>query len=84
MGKRQQRKAARQGARDLRGRVGWDPKKMIRRQEPEEALRDLEQREQTESTYDAAESCPDCRSVREELGDQTALCERHLARALGK
>ena len=83
MSKRQQKKAARRGAHDLRDKPGWDPTK-INGPIPLEALRDLSQKERTESAYGDAESCADCTAARAELEDDTALCDKHLARALGQ
>jgi hypothetical protein len=36
-----------------------------------------------DSAYEAAEDCGDCVQERAEQDDESALCERHLAQAMG-
>ncbi len=37
----------------------------------------------TDSAYEQAEQCDDCVGERAEQDDESALCERHLAQAMG-
>ena len=74
--------AAAVGAAQLRKRPGWDPTKYDR-QDPQEALRDLGQQQRSESAYEPQERCADCETLRQETGDETGLCEKHLGAALG-
>lgn len=37
----------------------------------------------SDAAFDEAESCAACRSERRDSGDEDALCEAHLAQAMG-
>jgi hypothetical protein len=49
----------------------------------DERLRAAVQTLRTEDTYEAAAACPACRTAQEASGDASALCQQHLAKALG-
>lgn len=67
-------------ARLLRSRQGWDPTKRAS-EAPADALRRLDQEARNEDIY--ATECEACRQARDEASDPTALCEAHLAEAMG-
>ena len=79
---RQKKKIAQEGARALRNRPGWNPAE-FEPESPLEKLMELDQQTRDEATYQEAVACADCASVREDTGDETALCERHLAEVMG-
>ena len=58
--KRQKRQSIRRGAHELKNKPGWDPAN-FEREDPLERLRDLNQQERTEASFQAASQCPDCR-----------------------
>lgn len=68
-------------ARRLRQRAGWDPAALAGRQEErlEQSRDDLRRQE----TYDDAARCEACAQLRDTRQDPEALCEAHLAQALG-
>jgi hypothetical protein len=49
----------------------------------DERLRASVQDLRTQDTYEAAAACPACRAAQAQSGDASALCQPHLARALG-
>ena len=64
----------------LRQQRGWDPNTFAT-EDPKERLRQLNQEHANEAIYQKV--CPDCAALREESGDETALCQEHLAEAMG-
>ena len=50
---------------------------------PEQRLRQLDQQLRSQSVYLEADRCEDCDKVRAEEGDETSLCQAHLAQAMG-
>lgn len=79
---RQKKQHAKVGAEALRQKAGWDPS-AFQRQSPKEQLRALEQQEQSADAYSSAAVCPACLQARAQLQDETALCQIHLAEAMG-
>lgn len=77
---RQKRKLAREGARKLKNDVSWGTGGVAT---PMEKLQQLDQEARGDRVYGASEECPDCVAVRQKSGDDTALCEAHLAEAMG-
>ena len=78
--KRQRRKAARQKAHELRNDVSWtSPVK----NDPMQKLRELDQKARDERVYSESDGCGACATARAESGDDTALCQTHLADAMG-
>jgi len=80
--KRQKRQSIRHGAHQLRSKAGWDPTN-FERDDPMERLRDLSQAERTESSFRAAGECEACKAATLESGRDDALCQTHLAEAMG-
>ena len=48
-----------------------------------EALRKLDQQERTDATFASAAACPDCAEAAATSGQEDALCQTHLAEAMG-
>lgn len=82
MSKRQQKKLVEEGVRELRNKPGWDPASFVS-PDIKEKLLVLDQQSAGERAYSQGESCAECLAVREKKNDDTALCERHLAEAMG-
>lgn len=80
--KRAQKKMIKEGVAKLKKRPGWDPAGFVK-EDPAEKLRSLDQESRNEGAYAGADVCSDCLRVREESGDDTALCDRHLQEAMG-
>ena len=80
--KRQKRKNAREGAQKLARMPGWDPQN-FKSADPIEKLRELETAERGDAAYAQADVCAACEEARKDSGDETALCEKHLADAMG-
>lgn len=85
---RQKKRIVKQGLRVLRNKPGWDPTSSANPSKGavalDDALRDLARDEQLAETFatDAA-TCAACEALRASCKDETALCEEHLAVALG-
>ena len=79
---RHKKQHAKDGAASLRQKAGWDPS-AFQRDSPQAQLRALQQQEQSAEAYASAEVCPACTQTRTQLQDETALCQRHLAEAMG-
>jgi hypothetical protein len=79
---REKRRIAREGAQKLKNQAGWDTSK-FKAKDPMEKLQELVAKEAAEGMAKAGEECEDCRKTREELNDETALCQTHLAKAMG-
>lgn len=69
-------------ARALLNKPGWDPRRMAKTDAHTE-LRELDQHSRNQRTYGQASACPDCKREQERSGDLDALCQRHLAEAMG-
>ena len=80
--KRQKRQSIRHGAHQLRKKAGWDPTN-FERDDPLERLRDLSHQERTESSFSAAAACEACQAEADSTGREDALCQTHLAEAMG-
>jgi xanthine dehydrogenase iron-sulfur cluster and FAD-binding subunit A len=79
---RQKKQQAKAGAEVLRQKAGWDPS-AFQRQSPKDQLRALEQQEKSAEAYSSSVVCPACLQARAQLQDETALCQTHLAEAMG-
>ncbi len=82
MSKRSRDKVLREGVRALRRRPGWDPS-ALQKKSPSEALRELEQSENTKDSYQNAAGCEACQAERHRTDDDTALCAKHFSEAMG-
>ena len=82
MSKRQDRKKAREAAHKLRKDPSWNPSG-FKAKDPMEKLRELEAQEKSEEAMQASQECADCSAARKETNDDTALCDDHLAAAMG-
>ena len=80
--KRQKRQNIRQGAHALRRKAGWDPAQ-VERADPLESLRQLSAKERTDATFANAAACPACAEMVKTSGQEDALCQIHLAEAMG-
>jgi hypothetical protein len=79
---RQKKKIAQQGADALRQKPGWDPSS-FQRSSAKDQLRELGSKEKSEGAYQSSSTCAECVKTRTSLGDDTALCQKHLAEAMG-
>ena len=66
----------------LKQRQGWDPERMTR-ETPLERLQQLDQELRDQEVYAATDACPACADARAASRDDTALCQAHLAEAMG-
>lgn len=82
MSRRQQKKIVEEGVRELRNKPGWDPSSFVSTSAKEKLLV-LDQQSAGERAYSEGAACADCQAAREQRKDDTALCERHLAEAMG-
>lgn len=81
--KNSKRKAAREAAHKLRkSNPDWDPTQ-FKAKDPIEKLRELESEQKSAETYAGSAECEACTAEREKSGDETALCDQHLAEAMG-
>ncbi len=63
------------------GRPDWDPANFLAGREAERG--ELGGEGRRERVFGEAEVCSDCVEARRSSGDESALCERHLAEAMG-
>lgn len=82
MSRRQQKKLVEQGVRELRNKPGWDPAGFVPTSIKEKLLV-LDQQSAGERAYAQGEVCGLCQAEREKKNDETALCDKHLAEAMG-
>ena len=80
--RRDKHRIAREGARALRAKPGWDPARHQADDPADEARRAVRQ-ERAAAAETAAAVCPACAQRRAELGDDTALCPEHFAALVG-
>ena len=79
---RQRKKAIQRGVAELKGKPGWDPAKR-ERESPEDALEALAVEAGSQRAYEASVACEACAARQQEFDDSSALCETHLAEAMG-
>lgn len=80
MSKRQDRKDARAAAHKLRNDPAWAAPVG---NDPMQKLRELDQQTRDERVFSDAAECDACVAARAVAGDETALCDDHLAEAMG-
>ena len=80
MSKRQDRKDARAAAHKLRNDPAWSAPTSV---DPMQKLRELDQQVRDARVFNEAEECAACVDARTSTGDETALCDDHLAEAMG-
>ena len=79
---RHKKRVVQQGLRSLKNKPGWDPEQFAQRDRGED-LAHLEQKMRDHRVYQEADACADCTSLRSDTGDDTALCQTHMAQAMG-
>ena len=80
---RHKKRVVQKGLQKLKKKAGWDVEAFVNRADPEEKLRDFDQQLRDHKVYEESVRCGGCESLREDSGDETALCEKHLAAAMG-
>lgn len=80
--KRHKKRIVEAGLRALKNKPGWDIE-AFRSASPQDALRELEQTFRGNRALSASTQCDACSEARAETGDPTALCQTHLAAAMG-
>ncbi len=73
---------ARKAAHKLARKTGWSVDD-FEAKSPIEKLQELDAKDRSKDTYEDSEACAECAKAREESGDETALCQEHLAAAMG-
>lgn len=76
------RRSVERAARSLRQKPGWDPSRNSR-DPAEDAFERLVRQARASRVAGETTECVQCVEIRVETGDDTALCERHLAEAMG-
>ena len=79
---RHKKRVVKEGLRKLRNQPGWDIEK-YQESDPEEGLRQLDQQMRGNRVYGQSDHCEACQQTRHKSGDDTALCDEHLAAAMG-
>lgn len=79
---RHKKRIVQEGLRALKKKPGWDVS-AIGQTDPLEKLRDLDQEIRGNQVYGESGVCGACVKAREAEGDETALCDEHLAKAMG-
>lgn len=76
---RQKRKETREAAAKLKKDAAWS----LQSSDPMEKLMQLDQEARNEEVFEESEACEACTRLRQKTNDETALCEEHLAEAMG-
>lgn len=79
---RQKKKIVQEGMRKLKSDPSWDAKNFTPA-DPMEKLRALDQQDRGDEVYGESTRCTECQQLRESTSDETALCDTHLAQAMG-
>ena len=79
---RQKKKIVQDGLRALRNKPGWDVQN-FQGADPMERLHQLDQEVRSQKTYERSTECAACADLRQQTQDETALCDEHLAAAMG-
>jgi hypothetical protein len=79
---REKKRAIQAGVAKLKAKPGWDPAN-LERESPEDALDRLAVEAGSEKAYAESELCEACTRRQAEFDDASALCEMHLALAMG-
>lgn len=79
---RHKKRVVQEGLRELKGKPGWDVSAFTQR-DVQVDLRDFEQQLRGNQVYVEAGGCDDCNVLRKKTKDDTALCDEHLAEAMG-
>lgn len=80
---RKKKRIIQQGLRELKNKPGWDVEAFLSGPSQQEKMRDFEQQLQSNQVFSESEQCQDCLDARSTSGDDTALCDTHLAAAMG-
>ena len=68
--------------RRLKQKQGWNPASFVT-PDALEKMRGLNQQVANAALYDESAVCQACATLRQDTGDETALCAVHLAEAMG-
>lgn len=79
---RRKKKIVQEGLRQLKNKPGWDVEAFASRNIQDD-LRDFDQQLRGNQVYQESGLCQDCVQVRNQSDDETALCDKHLAEAMG-
>lgn len=81
---RHKKRVVQEGVRALKNKPGWDVANFVPASaRAQERLMELDQQSRDAKVFDEAQRCEGCESLRESTKDATALCETHLAEAMG-
>ena len=79
---RRKKKIVQEGLRALKNKPGWDVEAFASRNVHDD-LRDFDQQLRGNQVYDQSGLCEHCAKIRTDSSDPTALCDHHLAEAMG-
>jgi len=77
---KEKKRSIRAGVDALRARPGWDPGDPTA---GKAGLAHAQQADRSATVYARSEDCESCHKQRLETGDDTSLCDDHLAAAMG-
>lgn len=80
---RHKKRVIQQGLRELKNKPGWDVDAFLSGPTQAEKMRNFEQQLQSNQAFSQSEECQECLQLRQKSGDDTALCDSHLAAAMG-
>ncbi|RAL20481.1 hypothetical protein DL240_16890 [Lujinxingia litoralis] len=81
---RHKKRVIQEGVRALKNKPGWDVSSFVPASaRAQERLMELDQQARDQKVYAQSERCQGCETLREQSGDASALCETHLAEAMG-
>ena len=83
---REKKRTVQAGVRRMLNRPGWDPREFASGNtgiDRTSRAADEIRRQQADGTYESTTDCPECARARQQSGDETALCEKHMRQAMG-
>ncbi len=81
--KRSKKRIVNEGVRRLLDTPDWNPQNFLAGREAERGRGEIAGSAKQERVFGEAEACAACDEARKDSGDTSALCERHLAEAMG-
>lgn len=79
---RHKKRVVKEGLKKLKNKPGWDIDSR-RKTDPRQRLRELDQQMRGHRVYEETTRCEACAQQRQTQDDDTALCDEHLAAAMG-
>ncbi len=81
--KRSKKRIVKEGVRRLLEQPDWNPQNFLAGRDVEQGQAELGAAAKQERIFNEASTCSACKDAQDASGDASALCEHHLAEAMG-